>query len=173
MGHIGRFTSVDSQRYPAAAQVVCRTARGLEVAEVLSHEVMPNTSAVDGQLLRAFTTEDLLLKTRLDRYRSRAFRACERLMEDRGIETPLLDIELLFDGKSIYFYFLGEVNDELQALTDELSATYEAKAKIGQFADLLSQGCGPSCGTEEGSGCQTGGCSGCSVAAGCKTRTSS
>ena len=34
LGSVGRFASADSQRYPRAARVICRTPRGLEVGEV-------------------------------------------------------------------------------------------------------------------------------------------
>lgn len=166
---IGRFQSVDSAKYPRDARVVCRTERGLEVGQVLSYDEQVDAHHKDGDLLRGLTGEDELLQTRLDRHKKKAIRACERLLRDQALDVALIDAELLFDGKSLFFYFVGEVDERVQSLTEELAATYEAKAKVGQFADLLSKGCGPQCGTAEGSGCATGGCSGCATSGGCAT----
>jgi hypothetical protein len=82
----------------------------------------------------------------------------------------LLDVEHLFDGQSLYFYFLGETPPELDSLTAELADVYEAKAQLQKFADTLTAGCGPHCGTEEGGGCGSGGCSTCAAVGACGTR---
>ena len=82
----------------------------------------------------------------------------------------LVDVEHLFDGRAIYFYFLGETTPDLDNLTSELAEVYEAKAQLEKFAETLVAGCGPNCGTEEGGGCGTGGCSTCSVLSACGTK---
>ena len=46
-----------------------------------------------------------------------------------------MDVEHLFDGQSLYFYFLGEVQPEWESLTTELAATYEAKVRFQPFAE--------------------------------------
>ena len=84
-----------------------------------------------------------------------------------------MDAELLFDGKSLFFYFLGDVNGELESVTQELAETYESKVQFRKFTDAVITGCGPGCGTEEASGCSTGGgCGSCSLAGGCSTKAS-
>jgi hypothetical protein len=81
-----------------------------------------------------------------------------------------MDVECLFDGRTLCFYFLGQVDPAVAALTDELAQLYDARAQIGRFADTLSAGCGPDCGTESAAG---GGCTscatGCAVAGACAT----
>ena len=83
-----------------------------------------------------------------------------------------MDVEHLFDGRSLYFYFLGEVTPEVEALTGELAAAYKAKVQFRKFVDALTVGCGTGCGTEEaaGQGCATGACTSCAVAQACGTR---
>ena len=88
-------------------------------------------------------------------------------------EATLVDVEQLFDGETIVFYFLGPADDdepELAALTGELAALYEAKVQFRRFAETLTQGCGPGCGTESAAGCGSA-CSSCAVAGGCTTRS--
>lgn len=182
LGRVGRFTSVDAVRYPRGSRVICRTVRGLEVGEVLS--AAPSTPLArrevisapippsDGSLLRGMTPEDHLLLARLEKHRDEAYSACQLLLSERGVQATLMDVEHLFDGRSLYFYFLGDVSPELEAVTAELAETYETQVQFRKFADTLTAGCGPGCGTDEaaGGGCGDGGCSTCSVASACGTR---
>jgi cell fate regulator YaaT (PSP1 superfamily) len=167
---VGRFTSVDGTRYARATRVICRTQRGLEVGEVLSDVQSSATFDSDGAVLRRVGVEDELLLARLDRNKDEAYAACTSLLVERGIPAVLMDVEHLFDGRSLYFYFLGEVTPEVESLTSELAATYDTAVQFQKFADTLTHGCGPGCGTEdaEGSGCGSSGCSTCSVASACK-----
>ena len=170
MGHIGRFDSVDGIRHARRARVICRTSRGLEVGEVLSASEA-NGEQADGDLVRRLTVEDDLLLARLDKHREDAFQACRQLIESRGFATTLLEVEHLFDGSSLYFYFLGKVPPELETLTNDLAAAYEAKVKFQQFTETLTAGCGPGCGTDAAeNGCASGSCSSCAVAEACGSR---
>jgi len=174
-GQVGRFRSADAMRYPRGARVVVRTTRGLEVGQVLSSGVGSDSAAngerglADGQLLRGMTAQDELLAARLAGRSSEAYQACVSLLAERGVRAVLTDTELLFDGSSLYFHFLGDPPAEAQMLTTELAETYEAKAQIGRFAQTLAEGCGPGCGTEEAKGqggCDS--CASCAVASACK-----
>ncbi len=171
MGNVGRFDAVDGVLYPRRTRVICRTARGLEIGEVLSTSDADGHGA-DGRLLRRLTVEDDLLLTRLERHRAEAFQACQELLTARGLSAVLLDVEHLFDGQSLYFYFLGDVSPEVEALTRELAEVYETSVQFHKFAETLTQGCGPGCGTEEaaGQGCATGQCTSCAVAQACGSR---
>lgn len=171
LGNVGRFTAVDAERYPRGARVVCRTARGLEVGEVLSVLEAGLDQPADGMVLRRVTIEDDLLLARLAKNRDDAYRACQEQLADRGVPAVLVDVEHLFDGQSLYFYFLGETTPELDAITADLAETYEAQVQFRKFTDTLTAGCGPGCGTEDAeNGCASGGCSTCAVASACGTR---
>jgi cell fate regulator YaaT (PSP1 superfamily) len=150
--------------------VVCRTARGLEVGEVLRAPSIDEPHAgSDGILLRRVTPEDDLLIARLERNRQQAYEACVRLLADRQLHATLIEVEHLFDGQSLYFYFLGDVTPEIDQLTQELATAYEAKVQFRQFTDALERGCGPDCGTDAASGCGTeSGCASCAIASACK-----
>jgi hypothetical protein len=172
MGHLGPFDSAESLRYPRGARVVVRTGRGLESGEVLGPAGQWSAGTPDGTILRRMGVEDELLAERLARHRDRAFEACRARLAERGLEETLVDVEQLFDGETIVFYFLGQATDdqpELTSLTAELAALYEAKVQFRRFAETLTQGCGPGCGTEAAVGCGSA-CSSCVVAGGCATR---
>ncbi len=102
------------------------------------------------------TPQDHLLAARLDQRRDEAYDACVAMLAEEGHSAVLMDVEHLFDGRGLYFHFLGDVPPEVEQLTTQLAEAYEAKAQIGRFAETLSEGCGPGCGTEEAKG--QGGC---------------
>lgn len=170
-GQVGRFTAPDGVRYPRKARVICRTVRGTEVGEVLADDDIP-AAEVDGTILRPVTVEDQLLLARLEQRKSRAITACQDRLRERGSSAVLMDAEHLFDGRGLYFYFLGELSPEVDAITTELAQAYDAEVQFHRFAETLTQGCGPGCGTEAatGQGCGSGGCSSCAVAAACHPR---
>ena len=170
LGHVGRFTAVDGACHARGARVICRTSRGLEVGEVLS-SAEGFAGEADGKLLRRVAVEDDLLLDRLAKHRDEAYQACVEKLRERGLGVVLVDVEHLFDGVSLFFYFLGESSPELDVVTAELAEIYDARVQFQKFAETLTQGCGPGCGTEEaaGQGCGTGGCSTCSVLKACRT----
>jgi cell fate regulator YaaT (PSP1 superfamily) len=172
LGHVGRFTAVDAVTYPRGLKVILRTARGLEIGEILGPvNDAPTPGQSDGSILRGMTIEDQLLQARLEKNRQAAFDACINRIGELGLTATLIDVEHLFDGRSLFFHFLGEVPKELESLAAELAQAYDSAAEFRRFADTLTTGCGPGCGTEEASG---GGCSscatGCAVAGACGTR---
>jgi cell fate regulator YaaT (PSP1 superfamily) len=150
-------------------RVVCRTQRGLEVGVVL-REPDANTPVgpVDGTLLRRVTPEDELLLARLERDRDQAFVDCTELLRQRQLDVTLVDVEHLFDGSTLLFYYLGEVSSQVNALTQELAERYAATVKFHEFAATLQHGCGPDCGTTAAGSCGDE-CSGCAVAAACRS----
>jgi len=167
LGHVGRFTSVDAIGYERGHRVICRTARGLEVGEVLSPDPeSPGFGESDGSILRAVAAEDELLIERLEQNKLQAYDACVRRLAELGLDAVLLDVEHLFDGQSLFFYFLGEVPPEVEAVTDELAEAYEAQAQFRRFSETMIAGCGPDCGTEAAAGCGTS-CGSCAIAGAC------
>jgi cell fate regulator YaaT (PSP1 superfamily) len=153
--------------------VIVRTRRGLEVGDVLSppDDRDDGRSYPDGDLLRGITVQDELLQARLERNRQEAYAACAKMLSESGSSAVLIDVEHLFDGQGLFFYFLGDVTPELEAFTGRLAETYEAKVKFRKFTETLIEGCGPGCGTEEAKGqggCDS--CTSCAVAGACGTR---
>lgn len=158
MGNVGRFVSTDATRYPRDTQVIVRTRRGLEFGCVLtSPDKAEGSPPRDGKILRGMTIEDHLLAARLKKNRNQAFEACQRRLSELDTPATLIDVELLFDGHSLFFYFLGEITPEIERITAELAELYEAKVKFRRFTEAVTNGCGPACGTEDASG----GCSSC------------
>jgi cell fate regulator YaaT (PSP1 superfamily) len=165
MGHVGRFASLDAVRYERASRVIVRTQRGLETGEVLSRGDDVHLSQTDGVILRGMTVEDDLLEGRLIRHKHQAFQACTRRIAELRLPVTLMDVEHLFDGRSLFFYFLGDPPPELDGVLAELTEVYDANVQFRRFSDTLTAGCGPDCGTKDG-GCGES-CGSCAIAGAC------
>lgn len=176
-GQIGRFRSelgIQNRLDLGLNQkVICRTARGLEVGEFLATDENCHETP-DGDLLRTMTQQDLLLAERLERNKLAAINECQKLIDQRNLPVAILDAEQTFDGQSLYFYFAGEISAEVDELTAQLAETYDAQVKFSEFAETLSAGCGPACGTSDGAGCGTTtagktGCGSCGLKSSCSS----
>ena len=144
-------------------RVICRTGRGLEIGTVTA--AVPDesraSSEMGGVILRKTTTEDELLLSRLEKHRRAAMDDCRQELAESGSTAVLLDVDQLFDAGTLIFYFLEAVEPATETLVQQLASRYESRVRSGHFAKLVSQGCGPGCGTANAHG---GGCSGaCAV----------
>ena len=61
------------------------------------------------------TVEDELLEQRLTKNRHEAFDACVSWMQTEHLPVQLMDVEQLFDGQTLIFYFLGDPPADLSA----------------------------------------------------------
>ncbi|MGC3968524.1 MAG: amidase family protein [Pirellulales bacterium] len=111
-----------------------RTQRGLELGEVLAPVASEAGAPLGGEILRGMTAQDELLQTRLLKNREEALSACTRKIEELGLEAALLDVEHLFDGGSLVFYFLGGEPVGWDALTQEFAEAYDAQVQFRALA---------------------------------------
>lgn len=180
----GVMAEVDAMVAPRGlkrgSRVLVRTPRGVELAEVIGERSADRVAGKghdDGaagdrpiRFLRETTAEDEWLLKRLERHKRRAVEECRRTLLSAGSRSVLLDVDPIFDGGTIVLHFLGPIDDIADAATRQIVERYESVVRVRDFAKLLTAGCGPGCGTEEGGGCGsgTGGCAGCSLASVCR-----
>ncbi len=173
LSHVGRFAAEGNATYPRRSHVVLRTSRGVEIGEVLGPARdlgAQGRSMAEGSVLRRMTPEDDLVEARIQKTQQAAFEACAAKIAELPSPAALIDVELLFDGKTLLFYFLGELSPDLQGVTAELAEIYETRAEFRKFTSTVNEGCGPGCGTDDAqNGCQS--CeTGCALASACGSR---
>jgi len=164
---------------PRGQKVVLRTARGIEIAEILNHvsnapaesaaDIKASIDATDGKILRSVTPEDRLLLQQLLEAANVALDNCQKLLAETDSRDCLLEVEPLLDGRTLYFHFLGTPDERLSAPLQSLAEIFCETVRASRFAALLEEGCGPGCGTEEKGGCgESGSCTVCVIAKSCK-----
>lgn len=166
-GEPGCFSCAASRTLRSGTEVVCRTDRGVERGTIRGSLGTSDCGLeVAGKILRPMSDNDRLVAARLERFRQRAVAACAEVLKRRGVAATLIDAEQLLDGEHLVFHFLGDIDAAREAVLEELAAVYEQKIGFRKFAERMSEGCGPGCGTTA-SQCGTGGCAGCGASGGC------
>src|SRR6516162_8395728 len=124
MRFLGEFDP-DNGAYARGQEVVVRTERGLELGQVLC----PSTSrAVEligeptrGRIVRVQTERDRAERERLREAERGEMEACARFVEQRRLQMELVDVEHLFGGERIIFYFLAEKRVDFRELVKDLA----------------------------------------------------
>jgi hypothetical protein len=165
-------------------RVLVRTGRGVELAEVLGPRKSPHGHAQGDPLdqapegseeakpipiLRATTPQDEMLIERLQQHKREAVEQCRQELSESGSDAVLLEVDHLFDGGTLVMHFLGDIDKMAEAITQQVAKRYESVVRTEDLAKLMDEGCGPSCGTEEGAGCGSS-CAGCAARIVCHTK---
>lgn len=167
-GQVGRF-SHGGENYRRGASVICRTARGLEVGAVLNAISYSSTAAqsADGSLIRRMTAEDHLLWNNLKQLAQASHDECQRWLDESASKDQLLEVEPLFDGRTLYFHFLSDVSSQTSDQLGKLVTIFQRTVSESSFSRLLEEGCGPGCGTSAATRGCGGACHTCVVSSGC------
>ena len=137
MRFIGQFEPTDETVYRRDTPVVVRTERGLELGHVLC-ETSPRavellTEPTGGHILRTLTDDDRQQVERLREKGRSAYDTCARFIEQRKLQMELVDVEHLFGGERIIFYFLAEKRVDFRELVKDLAREYQTRIELRQI----------------------------------------
>jgi cell fate regulator YaaT (PSP1 superfamily) len=137
MRFLGEFTPASEAPYQRGQDVLIQTERGQEVGELLC-EATPRTVALlseptRGQLLRALTEEDLRLVEAIYGREEVEFHRCREFIRARQLQMDLVDVEHLFGGERVVFYFLAEKRVDFRELVKDLAREYRTRIEMRQI----------------------------------------
>ena len=137
MRFLGKFDAEDDKAYARGTRVVVRTERGLELGEVLCpadpRAVEQIAEPSGGKLVRPLTADDLAQFDRLAEAEGREFETCQRFVTQRRLQMDLVDVEHLFGGERIVFYFLAEKRVDFRELVKDLARAYQTRIEMRQI----------------------------------------
>ncbi|MCS7046837.1 MAG: signal peptidase [Gemmataceae bacterium] len=134
---LGEFTpNPPDLNYARGQEVIVQTERGLEIGEVLC-EATPAAVAylaepTRGQILRVMTAEDYAERDRIHQREEVAFRCCNDFIRQRHLQMDLLDVEQLFGGERIIFYFFAEKRVDFRELVKDLAREFRTRIELRQ-----------------------------------------
>lgn len=137
MRFLGDFEPTPAFAYARGTQVVVRTERGQEVAEVLCEsspralELLPEKTT--GQILRTLTSDDMEEVLRVNEREGTAFQRCKEFIETRLLQMELVDVEQMFGGERLIFYFLAEKRVDFRELVKDLAREYRTRIEMRQI----------------------------------------
>jgi cell fate regulator YaaT (PSP1 superfamily) len=138
MRFLGEFEPVDTDRlYERGQQVVVQTERGREIGEVLCpatpRTVQMLSEPSHGQIVRPLTAEDRAELTRLGQSQNAELERCRDFIKTRSLQMDLVDVEHLFGGERIIFYFLAEKRVDFRDLVKDLAREYRTRIEMRQI----------------------------------------
>jgi cell fate regulator YaaT (PSP1 superfamily) len=137
MRFLGEFEAVGDVEYGRATDVVVRSERGLEAGQVLCpahpRAVEMLSEPTRGQIVRAFTDEDRLQAAHIKTRETAEFDSCVRLIGSRKLQMELVDVEHLFGGERVVFYFLAEKRVDFRELVKDLAREYQTRIELRQI----------------------------------------
>jgi cell fate regulator YaaT (PSP1 superfamily) len=123
--------------YDRDDEVVLRTERGLELGHVLCEAT---TRALDligepthGRIVRRLTDQDRAERNRLREAERGELETCVRFVQQRNLQMELVDVEHLFGGERIIFYFLAEKRVDFRELVKDLAREYQTRIEMRQI----------------------------------------
>jgi cell fate regulator YaaT (PSP1 superfamily) len=134
---LGKYDAEGDAAFPRGVEVVIRTDRGQEIGEVLC-EATPKalellSEPTGGKIVRSITTAD---REHLEKHRDaerREFETCRSLVEQRKLQMELVDVEHLFGGERIVFYFLAEKRVDFRELVKDLAREFQTRIEMRQI----------------------------------------
>jgi cell fate regulator YaaT (PSP1 superfamily) len=137
MRYLGEFEAPEGDRLIHGTSVVLRSDRGLEVGEVLC-ETSPRAVALlseptHGQILRRLSADDRGELDRLREAERREFDGCCKFIAQRKLQMELVDVEHLFGGERIIFYFLAEKRVDFRELVKDLAREFQTRIEMRQI----------------------------------------
>jgi cell fate regulator YaaT (PSP1 superfamily) len=134
---LGEFTALNNQRYLRGTDVIVRSDRGQEVGQVLSpaspQAVAMLSEPTKGQILRPMTVEDKQRVQTIHDRQQHEFDTASRLIGDRKLQMALVDVEHLFGGERIVFYFLAEKRVDFRELVKDLARDFQTRIELRQI----------------------------------------
>src|SRR5437870_9917059 len=137
MRFLGEYEAGEAETYCRDDEVVIRSDRGHEIGRVLCaanpRAVELIKEATRGPIVRPVRPED---RQQLEQVRSSERQELERcclIVGERQLQMELVDVEHIFGGERIVFYFLAEKRVDFRDLVKELAREYKTRIEMRQI----------------------------------------
>jgi cell fate regulator YaaT (PSP1 superfamily) len=137
MRFLGTFEGDEAPDYKRGDRVVVRTERGQEVGDVLC-EAVPQavrllSEPTSGRILRRMTEDDRAGLDRLESLEEQELDTCQKFVAQRKLQMELVDVEHLFGGERVIFYFLAEKRVDFRELVKDLARQFQTRIEMRQI----------------------------------------
>jgi cell fate regulator YaaT (PSP1 superfamily) len=137
MRFLGEFAASPDGPSQRGQSVVIQTDRGHEIGDVLCaatpRAVELLTEPTKGQLVRLMTQADQDQDLKLREKEEAEFARCDEFIHQRSLQMELVDVEHLFGGERIIFYFLAEKRVDFRELVKDLAREYRTRIEMRQI----------------------------------------
>ena len=137
MRFLGEFEAPEGYAYERGQRVVVRTDRGHELGEVLCgadpRALAMVADPTHGTIVRLLTDADQAELARARQVEEREFEVCKKFAIDRRLQMELVDVERLFGGERVIFYFLAEKRVDFRELVKDMAREFQTRIELRQI----------------------------------------
>lgn len=138
MRSIGEFSARPDDEFPRDSEVLVRSDRGIEWGQVLCTASEKTRSYLNskksaGRILRVADGQDLKSRDELEDKERREFAVCGEMVEKRKLQMQLVDVEHIFGGERIIFYYLAENRVDFRELVKDLAREFSTRIEMRQI----------------------------------------
>ena len=134
---LGEFVPPPEGAPGRGTRVVVRTDRGLELGDVLCpatpQAVAHLPEPTRGDILRQMTDDDRRREEQLRESGKKQFETAGRLVADHRLQMQLVDVEPLFGGERLIFYFLAEKRVDFRELVRAMAREFQTRIELRQI----------------------------------------
>lgn len=116
--------------------VIVDTARGIVFGEVTQKNTLVDDDTVIKPLrevVRRATKEDIAKNEENRRKEKEALAVCEKKVDEHGLDMKLVDVEYVFDGSKMLFYFTSDGRVDFRELVKDLASTFHTRIELRQI----------------------------------------
>ncbi|WP_417848452.1 PSP1 domain-containing protein [Thalassoglobus sp.] len=138
MRFLGEFSAKGPQEFQRGNQVVVRSHRGTEWGEILcsanerTKEYLGKEDA-SGKILRVAGQEDEKTRTEGWAREQESFQSGKETIAEMKVPMQLVDVERLFGGERVIFYFLSESRVDFRELVKTLAQKFNTRIEMRQI----------------------------------------
>jgi len=135
---VAEFSAKGPQKFTRNAAVVVRSSRGVEWGEVLCPATERTADYLEsqesiGKILRPANDDDLRLRDDVFRGERAEFEGCREMIGEYKLLMQLVDVEHLFGGERLIFYYLAEQRVDFRELVKALAKRYKTRIEMRQI----------------------------------------
>jgi cell fate regulator YaaT (PSP1 superfamily) len=137
MRFLGEFQGLEDLEHPRGQRVIVQSDRGRELGEVLclatDRTALFLENPVQGPILRVAAADDLALEPEIEARRREGFATCKELIAKRRLQMNLVDVEMVFGGERLVFYYLAEKRVDFRDLVRDLARAFQTRIEMRQI----------------------------------------
>lgn len=138
MRHLGEFSGRRNQPLRRGDDVIVRSDRGVEFGRVLCDANEKTNSYMGdrvrtGRILREASDEDRRSLDELSDRERTYFASGEGMIAERKLQMQLVDVEQVFGGERIVFYYLAEKRVDFRELVKQMAREFNTRIEMRQI----------------------------------------
>lgn len=138
MKHLGEFSGKRQQAIKRGEDVVVRSDRGVEFGTVLCASTDKTNSYLGdnvrtGRILRVASDEDRRSLQEVSDREKTFFSSGQAMINERSMQMQLVDVEQVFGGERIVFYYLAEKRVDFRELVKLMAREFNTRIEMRQI----------------------------------------